>query len=159
MRGETIERYLAGRSLMTWSADFPADDWKHISASEIAARALHRIEARGRGMLLLHDIKPATALAMPVILSELKRRGYRIVHVEPATPDRAKTATLPSQWLVHRSGKWPSPELSIELLLVESVLPAPAPASFSLAVFSPGEAVALPRMRTYAGARAGSLAS
>ena len=48
---------------MTWSADFPADDWKHISANEIAARALQRIEARGRGMLLLHDIKPATALA------------------------------------------------------------------------------------------------
>jgi hypothetical protein len=45
---------------MTWSADFPADDWLHISDNEIAARALQRIEARGRGMLLLHDIKPAT---------------------------------------------------------------------------------------------------
>jgi peptidoglycan/xylan/chitin deacetylase (PgdA/CDA1 family) len=154
MRGDTIERYLASRTLMTWSADFPADDWKHISANEIAARALQRIEARGRGMLLLHDIKPATALAMPVILSELKRRGYRIVHVEPATPDRAKTATLPSQWLVHRNGKWPSPELSIELLLVESVLPAPAPVSFGLAnSFSPGEAIAVPRLRFYAVAR------
>ncbi len=119
MRGDTIERYLAGRTLMTWSADFPADDWKRISANEIAARALHRIEARGRGMLLLHDIKPATVLAMPVILSELKRRGYRIVHVEPATPDRVKTATLPSQWRVRRDGKWPSPELSIEVLLAE----------------------------------------
>ena len=99
MRGETIEHYLADRSLMTWSADFPADDWLHISANEVAKRALNRIEARGRGMLLLHDIKPATALALPVILSELKQRGYRVVHVETATPDRVKTATLPSQWL------------------------------------------------------------
>jgi peptidoglycan/xylan/chitin deacetylase (PgdA/CDA1 family) len=155
LRGDTIERYLAGRSLMTWSADFPADDWLHISANEITARALQRIEARGRGMLLLHDIHPATVLALPIILRELKSRGYRIVHVEPATPDRAKTATLPSQWLVRGNGKWPSPELSIDVLLAESVLPAPAPVSFGLAdSFSPGDAVALPpRMRTYTVAR------
>jgi peptidoglycan/xylan/chitin deacetylase (PgdA/CDA1 family) len=151
LRSETVERYLAGRSLMTWSADFPADDWLHISANEITKRALNRIEARGRGMLLLHDIKPATALALPVILSELKRRGYHIVHVEPATPNRVKTATLASQWLVRSNGRWPRPELSINILLAESVLPAPAPASFGLAdSFLPGDAVDLPHMRTYA---------
>jgi peptidoglycan/xylan/chitin deacetylase (PgdA/CDA1 family) len=151
LRGETIERYLAGRSLMTWSADFPVDDWKRISANEIVTRALQRLEGRGRGMVLLHDIQPATVLAMPAILSELKRRGYRIVHVEPATPDRVKTATLPSQWSVRKNGKWPSPELSIEVLLAESVLPAPAPMSFGLAdSFSPGEAIALTRTRSYA---------
>jgi len=154
MRGETIERYLASRSLMTWSADFPADDWKHISAKEIVARALQRIEARGRGMLLLHDIQPATALAMPTILSELKRRGYRIVHVVPATPDRAKTATLPSQWLVRNSGRWPAPQISIELLLTESVLPVPAPASFGLSEsFVPGQTIVLSRARSYAAPR------
>ena len=58
---------------------------------------MRRIEAKGRGMLLLHDIKPATVLALPIILRELKSRGYRIVHVEPATFERAKTATRPSQ--------------------------------------------------------------
>jgi peptidoglycan/xylan/chitin deacetylase (PgdA/CDA1 family) len=146
MRGDTIERYLASRSLMTWSADFPADDWLHISDNEIAARALQRIEARGRGMLLLHDIKPATVLALPIILRELKSRGYRIVHVEPTTPERAKTVTLPAQWLVRGNGRWPLPELSINVLLAEAVLPAPAPASFGLAgSFLPGDAVALPR--------------
>ena len=75
-------------------------------------------------------------------------------HVEPATPDRVKTATLPSQWLVRRNGRWPPPELSINILLAESVLPAPAPASFGLAnSFLPGNAVDLPRMRTYAVSR------
>jgi hypothetical protein len=39
-------------------------------------------------------------LALPIILGDLKSRGYRIVHVEPATPEHTKTATLPSQWLV-----------------------------------------------------------
>ena len=159
-RSETVERYLAGRSLMTWSADFPVDDWKRISANEIIARALQRLEARGRGMVLLHDIQPATALAMPAILSELKRRGYRIVHVVPAAPDHVKTATLPSDWLVYKTGKdrkngkWPKPELSIEVLLAESVLPAPAPSSFGLAEpFSPDDAVNLPHLRFFAVAR------
>ena len=85
---------------MTWSADFPADDWLHISDDEIAARALQRIEARGRGMLLLHYISQNPCPALPTILRELKARGHRIVDVEPATPERTKTATLPAQWLV-----------------------------------------------------------
>jgi len=157
LRSETVEHYLAGRSLMTWSADFPVDDWKHISASAITARAFQRLEAKGRGMILLHDIQPATALAMPTILKELKRRGYRIVQVVPATPDLVKTATLPSDWLVHRSGKndkWPKPELTMGVLLAESVLPAPAPASFGFAEpFSPDEAASLPRLQFFAAAR------
>ena len=48
------------------------------------------MEARGKGILLLHDIQPATALALPEILRELKARGFKIVHVVPATPDRRR---------------------------------------------------------------------
>jgi peptidoglycan/xylan/chitin deacetylase (PgdA/CDA1 family) len=154
MRGDTIERYLASRSLMTWSVDFAADDWLRISAEEIAERALRRIEARGRGMLLLHDIKPATVLALPIILRELKSRGYRIVHVEPATVDRIKTATLPAQWLARNNGKWPAPELSIEVLLAESVLPAPALSSFGLSEsIGYWDLIVYRRKRTFAAAR------
>ena len=85
---------------MTWSVDFAADDWTHINAQEIARRAISRIEARGKGILLLHDIQPATALAFPEILKELKARGFKIVHVVPATPDLPKTVTEPEQWAV-----------------------------------------------------------
>src|SRR3981081_2333157 len=83
---------------MTWSVDFAADDWTHINAQEIARRAISRIEARGKGILLLHDIQPATALACPEILKELKARGFKIVHVVPATPDQPKTVTEPEKW-------------------------------------------------------------
>src|SRR6185437_5655139 len=44
------------------------------------------------GILLLHDIHPATALALPTILKELNSRGYHVVHVV-ATGERP--ATLP----------------------------------------------------------------
>jgi peptidoglycan/xylan/chitin deacetylase (PgdA/CDA1 family) len=66
---------------------------------EIARRAISRIEARGKGILLLHDIHPATALALPDILKELKARGFKIVHVVPATADRPTTVTEPEQWV------------------------------------------------------------
>jgi peptidoglycan/xylan/chitin deacetylase (PgdA/CDA1 family) len=83
-RTSAFESYLASKSLVTWSADVVADDWKHISASEIVRRAMRRLEARGRGILLLHDIHPATALALPVLLKELKAHGYHIVQVVAA---------------------------------------------------------------------------
>ena len=94
---------------MTWSADFPADDWTRISPAQVYSRALQRIEANGKGILLLHDIQAKTVEALPALLHELKRRGYHIVHVVPATPDRPKTATAPSQWIMHAHGRqiWP----------------------------------------------------
>jgi peptidoglycan/xylan/chitin deacetylase (PgdA/CDA1 family) len=105
-RADNVEAELAQRGIMTWSADFPADDWRHISSAQVVQYALSRLEAKGKGVLLLHDIQPRTQAALPVILQQLKARGYRIVHVVPATPERPKTATVPSQWVpswIHNS--------------------------------------------------------
>jgi peptidoglycan/xylan/chitin deacetylase (PgdA/CDA1 family) len=102
LRANAVEDYLASRSLVTWSAEIVADDWfKRITAKEIVKRALRRIEAKGRGILLLHDIHPTTVQALPVLLHELKARGYRIVHVVPSAPERPKTVTEPQQWASH----------------------------------------------------------
>jgi peptidoglycan/xylan/chitin deacetylase (PgdA/CDA1 family) len=97
-----VEQYLAERGIMAWSADVPADDWKPISANEVIERALTRLERKGKGVLLLHDIQARTALALPELLLELKARGYRIVHVVPSGPERPKTVTEPSAWVMHR---------------------------------------------------------
>jgi peptidoglycan-N-acetylglucosamine deacetylase len=113
---------------MTWSADFPADDWTKITPAQVLSRALQRIEANGKGILLLHDIQAKTVEALPALLHELKRRGYHIVHVVPAAPDRAKTATVPSQWMMHSHGRL-SPGSSIETEGT-AVLPVPNPNSF-----------------------------
>jgi peptidoglycan/xylan/chitin deacetylase (PgdA/CDA1 family) len=100
IRADVIEKYMAEKQIQIWSADFPADDWKHLSASEVMKRALSRLEQHGKGVLLLHDIQPATAMMLPKLLQELKRRGYRVVHVVPATPDMPKTPTTPEQWVM-----------------------------------------------------------
>src|SRR5262249_59368207 len=79
------DSFLASRSLVNWSADIVADDWfKGITPHQIVQRAIQRLDAKSRGILLLHDIHPATVMALPSLLKELKERGYRIVHVIPA---------------------------------------------------------------------------
>ncbi len=98
LTSNATEAALASRKLMTWSADFPADDWKGISSAEIVKRAISRIEAKGRGILVLHDIHEQTVEALPNILSELKQRGYKIVQVVPASATVAKTQTTPEEW-------------------------------------------------------------
>ena len=102
LTAKPTEAALAARGLMTWSADFPADDWKNISSAEIVKRAMSRLEAKGRGILLLHDIHERTVEALPIILNELKTHGYHIVHVVPATSQVAKTETTPEQWILPR---------------------------------------------------------
>jgi peptidoglycan/xylan/chitin deacetylase (PgdA/CDA1 family) len=106
-RSNAIEEYLAAHAIMTWSADFLADDWRHITAQQVLTRALDRLERKGKGVLLLHDIQPRTALALPVLLKALKARGYRIVHVVPAGPDRPKTVAPPEAWAARHVPTWP----------------------------------------------------
>jgi peptidoglycan/xylan/chitin deacetylase (PgdA/CDA1 family) len=96
-----MEAFARSKGLQIWSADFPADDWRNVSASRVYDLAIQRLEAKGKGILLLHDIQPRTVAALPRILHELKTRGYRIVHVVPATPDRPATPTEPAQWQLH----------------------------------------------------------
>jgi len=101
LRAEAGEDYLASKGIQTWSADFLADDWRHISSQRVYDLAIQRIEAKRKGILLLHDIQARTVAALPRILQTLKARGYSIVHVVPATPERPATPTEPRQWQLH----------------------------------------------------------
>src|SRR5260221_9360625 len=73
----------------------------HISSARVADLAIKRLEADGKGILLLHDIQARTVAALPKILHEMKARGYHIVHVVPATPQQPATPTEPPQWQLH----------------------------------------------------------
>jgi peptidoglycan-N-acetylglucosamine deacetylase len=100
-RADIVEDYLASQGIQIWSADFPADDWRHVSSSRVYDLAIKRLEDKGRGILLLHDIQARTVAALPRILHELKARGYRIVHVVPATSEQPATPTETLQWQLH----------------------------------------------------------
>jgi peptidoglycan/xylan/chitin deacetylase (PgdA/CDA1 family) len=108
LRSTQVESYLATQSLAVWSADEVADDWfKGVTAQQIVRKALSRIEAKDhRGVLLLHDIHPATALALPTLLRELKTKGYRIVQAVPAG-ERPKAVPEREAPAVADAGNWP----------------------------------------------------
>jgi peptidoglycan-N-acetylglucosamine deacetylase len=129
LRADNVEQYLAAQGIQIWSADFLADDWRHVSSSRVYDLAMSRLEAKRKGILLLHDIQARTVAALPRILNELKARGYHIVHVVPATADRPATPTEPEQWLAHPPSdaliaRWPKVPNFVFADL--GLLPAPA---------------------------------
>lgn len=136
LRAQGVEDYLASRGIQVWSADFPADDWRHISSARVYQLAMQRIEAKGKGILLLHDIHPRTVAALPKILHDLKARGYHIVHVVPATAELPATPTEPQQWRLHPQvdsvpvAQWP--KVPHFVFTSSESLPAPAWSSLSL---------------------------
>jgi len=101
LRGPNVEQYAASKGLQIWSTDFLADDWRHISSAKVYELAIKRLEEAHKGILLLHDIQARTVAALPKILHEMKVRGYHIVQVVPATPDRPATPTEPQDWRKH----------------------------------------------------------
>jgi hypothetical protein len=134
LRARGAEDYLASKGIQVWSADFLADDWRHIPPQRVYELAIKRLEAYGKGILLLHDIQARTVAALPKILHELKARGYRIVQVVPATPERPATPTEPQEWLMHPPSenvpiaRWP--KVPSFAFAEASVLAAPALSDF-----------------------------
>jgi len=132
-RADAVEDYLGAQGIQIWSADFPADDWRHIPSSRVYDLAMSRLEAKGKGILLLHDIQARTVAALPRILNELRARGYRIVHVVPATPERPATPTEPERWRLHPApdaiAHWP--KIPSFVFADTSTLPAPSLSDFA----------------------------
>src|SRR5262249_47219535 len=84
-RTNAIERFLGGKQLVTWSAAVdPNDWWRGSPPGAMVKRAMRRLNAKGRGIILMHDIHRATAMALPILLKELKANGYNVVHVVAA---------------------------------------------------------------------------
>ncbi len=154
LRAEGVENLLASRGIQVWSADFPADDWRHVSPDRVYQLAIQRLEAKGKGILLLHDIQARTVAALPKIIRDLKARGYRIVHVVPATADRPATPTEPVEWLLRPPNentpiaRWP--KIPAFVFASSQTLPAPSLAGLNAELPRPAP---LPR---WAAAKAGA---
>jgi len=74
---------VAERGLVVFGADVWASDWLPMGPDQELRLILSRIERAGRGIVLFHDTKAQTARMLPAFLYELKRRGYRVVHIVP----------------------------------------------------------------------------
>jgi len=141
-----IKDEAAARGLVIFSTDTVADDWhRHIKPRDIVSRAMSRLEKRGRGILLLHDIHKSTVTALPELLKELKEKGFHVVHVVPgaaggrlatvggpgsSTPAPEREADLADHTgATYRAGdtavEWPEPAPRPVALTDGTELPAP----------------------------------
>jgi peptidoglycan/xylan/chitin deacetylase (PgdA/CDA1 family) len=75
--------YLGTRNIATFSADIDTTDFKLNKPEAVIKSVMTRLEKNGKGILLMHDFRPATAEAMPELLKQLKAAGYKVVHMVP----------------------------------------------------------------------------
>jgi len=81
-----LRQFLFERDVMLWSIDIDSEDWRPQTPESVVERTLTLLEAKHSGIVLLHDVQPHTAAALPMLLRELKARGFGIVQaVAPET--------------------------------------------------------------------------
>lgn len=72
---------LGRRNIATFGADAWASDWNPMSPETQLGLVVSRIVKARKGIILFHDTKEQTAAMIPRFLREMKKRGFRIVHV------------------------------------------------------------------------------
>jgi peptidoglycan/xylan/chitin deacetylase (PgdA/CDA1 family) len=78
--------YLGARNIATFSADIDTVDFKLTKPEAVIKSVMTKLAKNGKGILLMHDFRPATADAMPELLQQLKAAGYKVVHMIPKAP-------------------------------------------------------------------------
>ncbi|MFM1815714.1 MAG: hypothetical protein RLZ98_2409 [Pseudomonadota bacterium] len=86
--------HLAKRNISVFSTDVDSFDFRYRpkNGGTMITKLMARLEKNGgKGIILMHDIQPVTASALPALLDTLKAKGYRVVHLT----SRAHVTTLP----------------------------------------------------------------
>lgn len=82
--------YLSKRNLGVFSTDIDSRDYMPQRANRLVAYVMKKLEDKGKGIILMHDIKKVTAQAVPLLLDALKKGGYKVVHMTAAATAKPK---------------------------------------------------------------------
>jgi peptidoglycan/xylan/chitin deacetylase (PgdA/CDA1 family) len=74
--------YLASRNIGVFSTDIDSFDFTMRDPEKLVKRVMDKLEKKTKGIILMHDIQPNTAKAVPKLLAELKAKGYKVVHLK-----------------------------------------------------------------------------
>jgi peptidoglycan/xylan/chitin deacetylase (PgdA/CDA1 family) len=87
LRGTPEElKYLADRNIAVFSTDIDSFDFKRWTPEKLVKHVMALLDKRGKGIILMHDIQPHTAKALPDLLKALKAGGYKVVHMTAKAP-------------------------------------------------------------------------
>jgi peptidoglycan/xylan/chitin deacetylase (PgdA/CDA1 family) len=78
--------YFKSRNIGQFAVDVDSNDWRVRSSGPVVARVMAGLKARGRGIILMHDIHRWTADAVPSLLAKLKAGGYKVVQLKAKAP-------------------------------------------------------------------------
>lgn len=80
-----LQASLAAQGIVVIDADIDSKDYFKTGPDAVRTRTMARVNARGSGIILLHDLHARTATMLPGLLADLKAQGYKVVHLAPGT--------------------------------------------------------------------------
>jgi peptidoglycan/xylan/chitin deacetylase (PgdA/CDA1 family) len=83
--------YLGSRNIASFSTDIDSFDFKIKKPEELTKSLIAKLNKQGKGIILMHDFQKHTSIALPQILGELQKNGFKIVHMVP----KGTLSTLP----------------------------------------------------------------
>src|SRR5882672_6770152 len=75
--------YLGGRNIASFSTDIDSFDFKIKKPEELTRSLIGKLNKLGKGIILMHDFQKGTSIALPQILGELQKNGFKVVHMVP----------------------------------------------------------------------------
>lgn len=78
--------HLAERRFAVFSIDVDSRDFRTQDPGTMQRTVMTDLRAKGKGILLFHDIQTSTARGISGVLTELAARGFRVVHTVPKAP-------------------------------------------------------------------------
>lgn len=76
-----IRTSVVDSSFIVLDVDIDSKDYYSETPRQVLDRTLSRLDARGSGVVLFHDIHMRTALMLPEFLKALRDRGYSVVNL------------------------------------------------------------------------------
>lgn len=70
-------------NMVILDVDIDSKDYYKDTPEVVVARTMARLEARGSGIILFHDIHQRTVETLPLFLAQLEEHGYSVVRLVP----------------------------------------------------------------------------
>jgi peptidoglycan/xylan/chitin deacetylase (PgdA/CDA1 family) len=82
---KSLTAYLNGKGIGNFYWRIDSNDWKAQTPSTLIKNTMAQVKSAGRGIILFHDIHQRTAEALPEVLNQLYKGGYKIVLLKPTS--------------------------------------------------------------------------
>lgn len=81
-----LRKFLADNSTADFRWNIDSEDWRAGTNAQLVEKVMSQVRAKGKGIILMHDIQRRTAESLPSLLRELYHGGYSIVLLQSANP-------------------------------------------------------------------------